>query len=57
MGLLDVEGASRSRNFAGLQVLIWWQAENSDDWSYSRGVAAGFIPKDPSDRKYPNICG
>lgn len=36
---------------------ILLQAENSDDWSYRRGVEAGFIPKNPDDRKYPNICG
>ena len=32
------------------------QAENADEWSYSKGVAGGWIPSDPTDRLYPNIC-
>ncbi|KAG8750908.1 exo-1,3-beta-glucanase [Serendipita sp. 396] len=34
-----------------------WKAENADDWSYQKGVEAGFIPRNPDDRLYPNICG
>ncbi|KAG8828955.1 exo-1,3-beta-glucanase [Serendipita sp. 399] len=34
-----------------------WKAENADDWSYQKGVEAGYIPKNPDDRLYPNICG
>jgi len=33
-----------------------WKAENSDDWSYQRGLAGGWIPQDPTNRLYPNIC-
>ncbi|KAL1738083.1 glycoside hydrolase superfamily, partial [Schizophyllum fasciatum] len=33
-----------------------WKAENSDDWSYQKGLEGGWIPSDPSDRLYPNIC-
>lgn len=32
------------------------QAENADDWSYQRGLEGGWIPQDPTDRLYPNIC-
>ncbi|KAJ6619730.1 glycoside hydrolase family 5 protein [Mycena sp. CBHHK59/15] len=33
-----------------------WKAENSDDWSYQKGLEGGWIPQDPTDRLYPNIC-
>ncbi|KIP08203.1 glycoside hydrolase family 5 protein [Phlebiopsis gigantea 11061_1 CR5-6] len=33
-----------------------WKAENADDWSYQRGLAGGWIPQNPSDRMYPDIC-
>ncbi|THV07475.1 exo-beta-1,3-glucanase [Dendrothele bispora CBS 962.96] len=33
-----------------------WKAEEADDWSYQAGLAGGWIPQDPTDRKYPNIC-
>lgn len=32
------------------------QVENADDWSYQRGLEGGWIPQDPADRMYPNIC-
>lgn len=54
MGLLDVEGTCDS-SLSG----IWAngaQVENADDWSYQRGLEGGWIPQDPSDRLYPNIC-
>ena len=34
-----------------------WKAENADEWSYQAGLNYGWIPKDPTDYKYPNICG
>ncbi|KAF8167367.1 exo-beta-1,3-glucanase [Crassisporium funariophilum] len=34
-----------------------WKAENSDEWSYQAGLANGWIPKKPTDYKYPKICG
>ncbi|KAH7925913.1 glycoside hydrolase family 5 protein [Leucogyrophana mollusca] len=38
--------------------LQWtWKAESADDWSYQAGLANGWIPQDPTDLKYPNICG
>lgn len=56
--VLDVEG------MYNLCYLCWngvadscVQAENADEWSYQKGLAGGWIPKDPSDRMYPNICG
>ena len=34
-----------------------WKAENADDWSYQAGLANGWIPQNPTQRQYPNICG
>ncbi|KAI0719308.1 glycoside hydrolase [Cerioporus squamosus] len=37
--------------------IFWtWKAENADDWSYQKGLEGGWIPKDPTDRLYPDIC-
>ncbi|KAI0654497.1 exo-beta-1,3-glucanase [Cubamyces menziesii] len=33
-----------------------WKAENADDWSYQAGLQNGWIPQDPTQRQYPNIC-
>ncbi|KAI0077909.1 glycoside hydrolase family 5 protein [Panus rudis PR-1116 ss-1] len=33
-----------------------WKAENADDWSYQKGLEGGWIPQDPDDRLYPNLC-
>ncbi|KAJ7158774.1 glycoside hydrolase family 5 protein [Mycena filopes] len=38
-----------------VQGWIYW-AENSDDWSYQKGLEGGWIPQDPTNRLYPNIC-
>ncbi|KDQ12583.1 glycoside hydrolase family 5 protein [Botryobasidium botryosum FD-172 SS1] len=38
--------------------IYWtWKNEEADDWSYSRGLQGGWIPQNPDDRIYPNICG
>jgi len=38
--------------------LQWtWKAENADEWSYQAGLANGWIPQNPTDLQYPNICG
>ena len=38
--------------------IMWtWKAENADDWSYQAGLAGGWIPQNPTNLKYPNICG
>ncbi|KAI0800625.1 exo-beta-1,3-glucanase [Fomes fomentarius] len=34
-----------------------WKAEIADEWTYQAGLANGWIPKNPTQRKYPNICG
>ncbi|KAJ7756388.1 glycoside hydrolase [Mycena maculata] len=37
--------------------IFWtWKAENADDWSYQKGLEGGWIPQDPSNRLYPDIC-
>ncbi|EKM58378.1 glycoside hydrolase family 5 protein [Phanerochaete carnosa HHB-10118-sp] len=33
-----------------------WKVEDADDWSYQRGLQGGWIPQDPTDRLYPDIC-
>jgi aryl-phospho-beta-D-glucosidase BglC (GH1 family) len=38
--------------------LQWaWKAEDADDWSYQAGLKYGWIPQDPTNHKYPEICG
>ncbi|VDB95629.1 unnamed protein product [Peniophora sp. CBMAI 1063] len=38
--------------------VMWtWKAEDAADWTYQDGLDGGWIPQDPTDRKYPNICG
>ncbi|KAF5323382.1 hypothetical protein D9611_005595 [Ephemerocybe angulata] len=33
-----------------------WKAEIADEWSYQAGLANGWIPRDPTNLAYPNIC-
>jgi len=40
-----------------LLFLRTWKAEEADEWSYQKGLEGGWIPKDPSERLYPKICG
>jgi glucan 1,3-beta-glucosidase len=42
---------------AGGWIQWTWKTESADDWSYSAGLQYGWIPQNPSDREYPNICG
>ncbi|EAU92553.1 exo-beta-1,3-glucanase [Coprinopsis cinerea okayama7 len=34
-----------------------WKAEEAHEWSYQAGLRNGWIPRNPTDRMYPNICG
>ncbi|EKM84059.1 hypothetical protein AGABI1DRAFT_110649 [Agaricus bisporus var. burnettii JB137-S8] len=34
-----------------------WKAEEADEWSYQAGLNYGWIPEDPNNRIYPDICG
>jgi len=34
-----------------------WKTESAHEWSYSAGLQYGWIPHNPGERKYPNICG
>ncbi|KAJ2935636.1 hypothetical protein H1R20_g1459, partial [Candolleomyces eurysporus] len=34
-----------------------WKAEEADEWSYQAGLKNGWIPQNPTERQYPNICG
>lgn len=42
---------------AGGWIQWTWKTESADDWSYSAGLEHGWIPGNPTERKYPNICG
>ena len=33
-----------------------WKAEIADEWTYQAGLTNGWIPKNPTDLQYPNIC-
>lgn len=33
-----------------------WKTEQAPEWSYSAGLANGWIPVDPTERRYPGIC-
>lgn len=33
-----------------------WKAEEADEWSYQAGLEYGWIPENPTDYIYPNIC-
>ncbi|KAH8826615.1 glycoside hydrolase family 5 protein [Flagelloscypha sp. PMI_526] len=33
-----------------------WKTEEADEWSYQKGLEGGWIPRNPDDRKYPNVC-
>jgi glucan 1,3-beta-glucosidase len=38
--------------------IMWtWKMEDADDWSYQAGLANGWIPQNPTNYMYPNICG
>jgi glucan 1,3-beta-glucosidase len=34
-----------------------WKTEMADEWSYQAGLDYGWIPQNPTDHRYPNICG
>lgn len=33
-----------------------WKTEIADEWSYQAGLANGWIPQDPTNFNYPDIC-
>ncbi|KAF9567813.1 exo-1,3-beta-glucanase [Agrocybe pediades] len=38
--------------------LQWtWKTEIADEWSYQAGLANGWIPQNPTNFQFPNICG
>jgi len=38
--------------------IMWtWKTESAHEWSYSAGLQFGWIPQNPTSRKYPTICG
>ncbi|ORY75356.1 glycoside hydrolase superfamily [Leucosporidium creatinivorum] len=37
--------------------IMWtWKMESGDDWSYQAGLKYGWIPKNPTEKKYGNQC-
>lgn len=37
--------------------IMWtWKTEAAADWDYQRGLAGGWIPRDPGQKKYGNQC-
>lgn len=34
-----------------------WKAEVGQEWAYQAGLRNGWIPQNPTNRQYPNICG
>lgn len=42
---------------AGGWIQWTWKAENADEWTYKAGLANGWIPQQPTDLQYRNICG
>ncbi|PFH52256.1 glycoside hydrolase family 5 protein [Amanita thiersii Skay4041] len=34
-----------------------WKTEIADEWSYQAGLQNGWIPSNPTNRQFPNICG
>lgn len=42
----------------GVGWLMWtWKTEQADEWSYQAGLQNGWIPHNPEERKFPNLCG
>lgn len=50
---------AQTSSFEGAQGWIFWnwKTESADEWSYKAGLAGGWIPQNPTQRLYPNICG
>lgn len=41
----------------GIGWIMWtWKTEVADEWSYVKGVEYGWIPTNPTERKYPDLC-
>lgn len=49
--------AQKAVGEAGIGWVYWcWKAEQADDWSYQKGLEGGWIPSDPGNVMYPNLC-
>ncbi|KAL1749025.1 glycoside hydrolase family 5 protein [Schizophyllum fasciatum] len=49
--------AQASTWLKGQGYFFWtWKAEAAAEWSYQDGLKYGWIPKDPNEFKYPDIC-
>ncbi|KAF8886923.1 glycoside hydrolase family 5 protein [Infundibulicybe gibba] len=52
------EAQTSTYEAAGQGWIQWtWKAEVADEWSYQAGLANGWIPRDPTNRQFPNVCG
>jgi glucan 1,3-beta-glucosidase len=38
--------------------IMWtWKMEFADEWSYQAGLRYGWIPQNPTNYQFPDICG
>lgn len=52
------EAQVQSYEIGGQGWIQWtWKAENADEWTYKAGLANGWIPQNPTNFMYPNVCG
>lgn len=52
----EAQTSSFERNGQGW--IQWtWKTEVAHEWAYQAGLRNGWIPWNPTDRAYPNICG
>ncbi|EJC98755.1 exo-beta-1,3-glucanase [Fomitiporia mediterranea MF3/22] len=52
--------AQSSTYESGAGWIQWaWKTEEGtgEEWSYSKGLEHGWIPQDPTERQFPNVCG
>lgn len=51
------EAQTQSYEKGGDGWVMWnWKMENADEWSYQAGLENGWIPQDPINYKYPDVC-
>lgn len=36
--------------------MFTWKTEKAEEWSYEKGVENGWIPKDPRERQFSDLC-
>lgn len=36
--------------------MFTWKTDKAEEWSYEKGVENGWIPKDPRERQFADLC-